>query len=145
MYLTFNVERLLLPVTADLQQKLQHIATQHNLPTTSTSALTFNFRDTGYSAESGGWHPVEIRIEQENDQWHFSYITDFSYVGYPYPELAKEVDFDFDNNRASVLYSWEEVITDTRVAEFYQMWEHNFVAYVEMEAFDEIKVTVENQ
>lgn len=145
MHLTFNVERLLLPVTADLQQKLQTIATQHNLPTTSTSALTFNFRDTGYSAESGGWHPVEIRIEQENDQWHFSYITDFSYVGYPYPELAKEVDFDFDNNRASVLYSWEEVITDSRVAEFYQMWEHNFVAYVEMEAFDEIKVTAENQ
>ncbi|MCD9475486.1 DUF2787 domain-containing protein [Photobacterium phosphoreum] len=145
MHLTFNVERLLLPVTSNLQQKLQHIATQHNLPTTSTSALTFNFRDTGYSAESGGWHPVEIRIEQENGQWHFSYITDFSYVGHPYPELAKEVDFDFDNNRASVLYSWEELITDSRVIEFYQMWEHNFVAYVEMEAFDEIKVTAENQ
>ncbi|MCD9464484.1 hypothetical protein CJF25_16080 [Photobacterium phosphoreum] len=145
MHLTFNVERLLLPVTENLQQKLQHITTQHNLPTTSTSALTFNFRDTGYSAESGGWHPVEIRIEQENDQWHFSYITDFSYVGYPYPELAKEVDFDFDNNRASVLYSWEEVITDSRVAEFYQVWEMNFLAYVEMEVFDEIKVTAENQ
>ncbi|WP_318496163.1 DUF2787 domain-containing protein [Photobacterium leiognathi] len=145
MHLTFNVERLLLPVTVDLQQKLQHIATQHDLPTTSTSALTFNFRDTGYSAESGGWHPVEIRIEQENGQWHFSYITDFSYVGYPYPELAKEVDFDFDNNRASVLYSWEELITDSRVIEFYQMWERNFVAYVEMEVFDEIKVAAENQ
>ncbi|PSW63877.1 DUF2787 domain-containing protein [Photobacterium leiognathi subsp. mandapamensis] len=145
MHLTFNVERLLLPVTVDLQQKLQHIATQHDLSTTSTSALTFNFRDTGYSAESGGWHPVEIRIEQENDQWHFIYITDFSYVGYPYPELAKEVDFDFDNNRASVLYSWEELITDSRVIEFYQVWEMNFLAYVEMEVFDEIKVTAENQ
>ncbi|HIF9262785.1 TPA: DUF2787 domain-containing protein [Photobacterium damselae] len=145
MHLTFSVERLLLPVTVDLQQKLQHIATQYNLPITSTSALTFNFRDTGYSAESGGWHPVEIRIEQENGQWHFSYITDFSYVGYPYPELAKEVDFDFDNNRASVLYSWEELITDSRVIEFYQMWERNFVAYVDMEVFDEIKVTAENQ
>ncbi|NVH52900.1 DUF2787 domain-containing protein [Photobacterium damselae subsp. damselae] len=145
MHLTFSVERLLLPVTVDLQQKLQHIATQYNLPTTSTSALTFNFRDTRYSAESGGWHPVEIRIEQENGQWHFSYITDFSYVGYPYPELAKEVDFDFDNNRVSVLYSWEELITDSRVIELYQMWERNFVAYVEMEVFDEIKVTAENQ
>ncbi|WP_336603122.1 DUF2787 family protein [Photobacterium leiognathi] len=89
--------------------------------------------------------PVEIRIEQENRQWHFSYITDFSYVGHPYPELAKEVDFDFDNNRASVLYSWEELITDSRVIEFYQMWERNFVAYVEMEVFDEIKVAAENQ
>ena len=145
MHLTFNVERLLLPVTANLQQKLQHIATQHNLPTTSTSALTFNFRDTGYSAESGGWHPVEIRIEQENDQWHFSYITDFSYVGYPYPELSKEVDFDFDNGIASFLFMKQVPISCDDVMDFYQVWEMNFLAYVEMEVFDEIKVTAENQ
>ncbi|MCD9517039.1 DUF2787 domain-containing protein [Photobacterium carnosum] len=145
MHLTFNVERLLLPVTSNLQQKLQHIATQHNLPTTSTSALTFNFRDTGYSAENGGWHPVEIRIEQENDQWHFSYITDFSYVGYPYPELAKEVDFDFDNGIASFLFMKQVPISCDDVMDFYQVWEMNFLAYVEMEVFDEIKVTAENQ
>ena len=145
MHLTFNVERLLLPVTANLQQKLEHIATQHNLPTTSTSALTFNFRDTGYSAENGGWHPVEIRIEQENDQWHFSYITDFSYVGHPYPELAKEVDFDFDNGIASFLFMKQVPISCDDVMDFYQVWEMNFLAYVEMEVFDEIKVTAENQ
>ena len=145
MHLTFNVERLLLPVTANLQQKLEHIATQHNLPTTSTSALTFNFRDTGYSAENGGWHPVEIRIEQENDQWHFSYITDFSYVGHPYPELAKEVDFDFDNGIASFLFMKQVPISCDDVMDFYQMWEMNFLAYVEMEVFDEIKVAAENQ
>ena len=145
MHLTFNVERLLLPVTANLQQKLQTIATQHNLPTTSTSALTFNFRDTGYSAESGGWHPVEIRIEQENDQWHFSYITDFSYVGHPYPELAKEVDFDFDNGIASFLFMKQVPISCDDVMDFYQVWEMNFLAYVEMEVFDEIKVAAENQ
>lgn len=145
MHLTFNVERLLLPVTSNLQQKLQHIATQHNLPTTSTSALTFNFRDTGYSAENGGWHPVEIRIEQENGQWHFSYITDFSYVGHPYPELAKEVDFDFDNGIASFLFMKQVPISCDDVMDFYQVWEMNFLAYVEMEVFDEIKVTAENQ
>ncbi|WP_318463502.1 DUF2787 domain-containing protein [Photobacterium leiognathi] len=145
MHLTFNVERLLLPVTVNLQQKLQHIATQHNLPTTSTSALTFNFRDTGYSAESGGWHPVEIRIEQENDQWHFIYITDFSYVGHPYPEFAKEVDFDFDNGIASFLFMKQVPISCDDVMDFYQVWEMNFLAYVEMEVFDEIKVTAENQ
>lgn len=145
MHLTFNVERLLLPVTVDLQQKLQHIATQDNLPTTSTSALTFNFRDTGYSAESGGWHPVEIRIEQENGQWHFSYITDFSYVGHPYPELAKEVDFDFDSGIDSFLFMKQVPISNDDVMDFYQVWEMNFLAYVEMEVFDEIKVAAENQ
>ncbi|GAK85917.1 hypothetical protein JCM19238_3507 [Vibrio ponticus] len=97
MNLTFNVERLLLPVTVDLQSKLEQIVNEQHLPIETTKALTFNFRDTSYSAEDGGWHPVEIRIEQENGQWHFCYITDFSYVGDPYPELAKEVDFDFSS------------------------------------------------
>ncbi|MGR5450985.1 hypothetical protein ACP3V3_14760 [Vibrio sp. PNB22_3_1] len=31
MNLTFNVERLLLPVTQDLQDKLEQIANQHDL------------------------------------------------------------------------------------------------------------------
>lgn len=143
MNLTFSVEGLLLPVSLDLQDKLEQIANQHDLPTPSTTALTFNFRDTSYSAESGGWHPVEIRIEQENGQWHFSYITDFSYVGYPYPELAKDVDFDFANGEVVFQNMQPLPISDMSVMDFYQMWEMNFLAYVGMEAFDEIKVAVD--
>ncbi|MGS0677219.1 DUF2787 domain-containing protein [Shewanella sp. 125m-1] len=143
MNLTFNVERLLLPVTVDLQDKLNEIANQQNLPTASTKALTFNFRDTSYSAESGGWHPVEIRIEQEDGQWHFSYITDFSYVGHPYPELAKEVDFDFDNGLVSFAYMRPQPISEISAMDFYQMWEMNFLAYVGMDVFDEIKVATD--
>ncbi|NOH25228.1 DUF2787 family protein [Vibrio europaeus] len=130
MNLVFDAERLLLPVTQDLQNKLEQIANQHDLPTASTRALTFNFRDTSYSAESGGWHPVEIRIEQHQEQWHFCYITDFSYVGFPYPELAKEVDFDFANGEAAFLYIPPQPISDRNVIDFYQMWELNFMTYV---------------
>ncbi|OQQ05421.1 hypothetical protein BK411_17435 [Vibrio splendidus] len=143
MNLTFDVERSLLPVSKDLRSKLEQIANQHDLPTASTTALTFNFRDSSYSAESGGWHPVEIRIEQEDGQWSFSYITDFSYVGYPYPELAKEVDFDFANGEAAFLYMPPQPISDTNVIDFYQMWELNFMTYLHMEVFDEIKITVD--
>ena len=143
MNLTFSVEGLLLPVSVDLQDKLNEISNQNNLPTLLTKALTFNFRDTSYSAENGGWHPVEIRIEQENGQWSFSYITDFSYVGYPYSELAKEVDFDFANGEVVFQYMQPLPISDMSVMEFYQMWEMNFLAYVGMEAFDEIKVAVD--
>ncbi|MGR5553499.1 DUF2787 family protein [Vibrio alfacsensis] len=143
MNLTFNVERLLLPVTQDLQNKLEQIANQHDLPTATTTALTFNFRDTSYSAEDGGWHPVEIRIEQENGQWHFSYITDFSYVGYPYPELAKEVDFDFDNGEFSMMFMPTLPISEISVMDFYQDWDLNFMTYLHMDAFDEITVTAE--
>lgn len=143
MNLTFSVEGLLLPVSVDLQDKLNEISNQNNLPTLLTKALTFNFRDTSYSPEDGGWHPVEIRIEQENGQWSFSYITDFSYVGYPYPELAKDVDFDFANGEVVFQYMQPLPISDMSVMEFYQMWEMNFLAYVGMEAFDEIKVAVD--
>ncbi|UPR51795.1 DUF2787 domain-containing protein [Vibrio cyclitrophicus] len=143
MNLVFDAKRLLLSVSKDLRSKLEQIANQHDLPTASTRALTFNFRDTSYSAESGGWHPVEIRIEQEDGQWSFSYITDFSYVGYPYSELAKEVDFDFTNEEAAFLYMPPQPINDTRVIDFYQMWELNFMTYLHMEVFDEIQVTVD--
>lgn len=143
MNLTFNVERLLLPVTVDLQTKLEQIASEHHLPTEITKALTFNFRDTSYSAEDGGWHPVEIRIEQEHGQWHFCYITDFSYVGHPYPELVKEVDFDFANGEFSMLFMPSQPICDESVMEFFQMWELNFMTYLDMDAFDEITVSVD--
>lgn len=53
MNLVFDAKRLLLSVSKDLRSKLEQIANQHDLPTASTRALTFNFRDTSYSAESG--------------------------------------------------------------------------------------------
>ncbi|EHU9520949.1 DUF2787 domain-containing protein [Vibrio vulnificus] len=144
MKMIFTTEKLLLPVTTDLQGKLEQIANQHDLPTASTRALTYNFRDASYSAEDGGWHPVEIRIEQHQEQWHFSYITDFSYVGYPYPELVIEVDFDFANGEAIFLYMSPQPINDKRVIDFYQMWELNFMTYLHhMDVYDEITITID--
>ncbi|CAE6879438.1 hypothetical protein ACOMICROBIO_NCLOACGD_00156 [Vibrio sp. B1ASS3] len=143
MNLTFNVERLLLPVSADLQDVLNMVVDRSHKLTSSTQSLVINFRDSSYGAESGGYHPVEIRLVKTSEQWVFDYITDFSYVGYPYPELVKEVDFDFSSGFAQLLYQFEESITDERVHEFYSMWELNFLSYIEMDAFDEIEVTVD--
>jgi hypothetical protein len=145
MHLTFNVERLLLPVSEALQDVLQDITRQQGKFTVETKALTFNFRDSQYSAEAGGWHPVEIRIQQEAGQWRFSYITDFSYQGYPDAELAKEVDFDFELGVLSLLLGNPLRISELGSVNLYQLWESNFLAYVSMGTFDEIEVTVENQ
>lgn len=143
MNLTFNVERLLLPVSVDLQDVLNMVVDRSHKLTSSTQSLVLNFRDSSYCAESGGFHPIEIRLIRVGKQWVFDYITDFNYVGYPYPELVKEVDFDFSSGLANFLYQFEESITDERVHEFYSMWESNFLSYVEMDAFDEIEVTVD--
>ncbi|MBF0620938.1 MAG: DUF2787 family protein [Magnetococcales bacterium] len=51
------------------------------------------FHDPSYSAETGGYHPVEVMI---NGKGQIQYVTDLAYVGPPpYAELEKELDFDF--------------------------------------------------
>lgn len=55
-------------------------------------SLTLNFRDPSYSAEQGGYHPVEIRLDREAKDWVLCYATDFAYAG---GELEKEIDICF--------------------------------------------------
>ncbi|EKB3555037.1 DUF2787 domain-containing protein [Vibrio fluvialis] len=143
MSLVFNTERFLLPVRIDLQDALNRVISKSGKWTPMIQSVVFNFRDSSYSSENGGFHPVEIRLVRCNDQWIFDYITDFAYCGGPYPELVKEVDFNFSSGTASFSYVPDLPITSNDVAEFYSMWESNFLSYVEMGVFDEIKVTVD--
>ncbi|EPB6520540.1 DUF2787 family protein [Vibrio parahaemolyticus] len=144
MNLTFDVERLLLPVSVDLQDALNRVISESGKWTPMLQSVVINFRDSSYNAESrSGFHPVEIRLVRLYDQWIFDYITDFAYCGGPYPELVKEVDFNFSSGTASFSYVPELPITSREVMEFYSMWESNFLSYVEMGVFDEIKVTVD--
>jgi hypothetical protein len=71
---------LTLPVTKLFQQ---HIATllAEQSQQTSVRAVVINFRDPDYSAESGGFHPVEMRFIRQDNEWYFDYVTDFSYMG----------------------------------------------------------------
>ncbi|HFQ5215016.1 TPA: DUF2787 domain-containing protein [Vibrio vulnificus] len=143
MSLVFNTEKFLLPVSIDFQDALNRVISKSGKWTPMIQSVVFNFRDSSYSSENGGFHPVEIRLVRCNDQWIFDYITDFAYCGGPYPELVKEVDFNFSSGTASFSYVPDLPITSNDVAEFYSMWETNFLGYVEMCVFDEIKVTVD--
>ncbi|ELI5735517.1 DUF2787 domain-containing protein [Vibrio fluvialis] len=143
MKLVFDTERLLLPISTSIQDALNRVISESGKWTPMIQSVVFNFRDSYYSSENGGWHPVEIRLVCLYDQWIFDYITDFAYCGGPYPELVKEVDFNFSSGTASFSYVPELPITSSDVAEFYSMWESNFLSYVEMGVFDEIKVTVD--
>ncbi|TYK66010.1 DUF2787 family protein [Colwellia echini] len=96
-------------------------------PHENEKAVTINFRDPDYSADRGGYHPVEIRLENEGDEWRFSYITDFCHVGSGYmAELAKELDWDFD---AGVFNSLFGTYPIEQTIEMFQVWESNFVYY----------------
>lgn len=97
-------------------------------PYENNEAVVLNFRDPNYSADDGGYHPVEIRLENEGDAgWRFCYITDFCYVGSgSIAELAKDLDFDFDAGIFQNLYGTYPI---EQAIEMFQVWESNFVYY----------------
>ncbi|MGC3835589.1 DUF2787 family protein [Moritella viscosa] len=107
--------------------------------TTYQQALTLSYLTSEINSEDGGFHPVEISITNHNGLWQFDYITSFSYQGYHYPELAKEIDFDMRNGTGLVyplpMCSLHEVM------DFYPTWEMNFCNYQSFAAFDEVKVS----
>lgn len=100
----------------------------------ASQALTFNFRDPDYSAEYGGYHPVEIRIERYQDYWQLIYMTDFSYQGHPFAELAKEIDICFTRLRFTTLFGGEHCAIANY--QFINTFICNFIEYHAMDAFE---------
>ena len=142
----------LLPVSNKLNQCLvdtlnQHIQHDYELSAQliGATSITFNFRDQSYSAKNGGFHPVEIRLmKQPNDSWEYVYITDFAYVGSHSPELVKDLDFDFLNGEwfTHYLQGYLRINNDAAAIELYGLWEHNFLAYFDMDFYDHIEISV---
>lgn len=100
-----------------------------------STGVTFNFRDPDYSAESGGYHPVEISVD---GQGRIQYITDFAYYGSgPFAELDKEIDFDFGYR---VFQHMGREFPIERGASLFRLWQSNFCSYVERQVF-EVTVT----
>lgn len=99
-------------------------------------AVILNFRDKSYSAESGGFHPVEISI---GDDGVIRYITDFSYVGLEFPELAIDLDWDFTSGKFQTLYTYDKV---DEGLELFNIWQLNFIYYNQIGAYDEVEITI---
>jgi len=97
----------------------------------SDGYLTLSFRDPTYSAETGGYHPVEILINAEGS---VQYITDFSFVGQGgYAELVKELDFDFS------LGLFQHMGRDYPLeqgAELFKIFQSNFCSYYESGVYE---------
>ncbi|ODW58660.1 hypothetical protein BBL88_06365 [Vibrio parahaemolyticus] len=103
--------------------------------------VTINFRDSSYSPEADGFHPVEVCFTKFNgSHCHLLYITNFSFSSSYSPELARDLDFDIGNNAFFARYSGWQCLDSNDVREIYQLWERNFLAYLDMDAYDEIKV-----
>ncbi|BDA01656.1 DUF2787 domain-containing protein [Vibrio vulnificus] len=142
--LTFTASTL--PVSKQLHTLLSEHFNAHllNSETLTTSRyLVFNFRDKSYSAEEGGFHPVEIAICQTStEEWSIEYITDFAYMGNYYPELERNLDFDFRVGQFFVAYrGWLPMQYSRDAKDLYRLWECNFLAYIDTDAYNEVTVT----
>ncbi len=125
-----------LPVTKALSEALAKL-----VKNIDSNYVTLNFRDPNYSAEAGGYRPVEINLVLHQQQWHINYITEFTYMGIGYfAELAKALDFDFGSNLFQTIFG---VYGIEAGREIYPTWEQNFLCYwQELDVF-QITVTTE--
>lgn len=146
-----NNTPMLLPVSKEVNQCIVNELNQQCKdnpellsPLRDSNRIVFNFRDKNYNAKNGGFHPVEIGMTKEKDNnWQYAYITDFAYVGIDFPELTKEIDFDFLNAEwfASYEEGYSSIKNNTAASELYGLWECNFLAYVDMDAYDDITIS----
>jgi len=91
------------------------------------NGVVINFKDPDYSAEEGGYHPIEIAL---NEEGCLLYITDFAYVyDGPFTELEKELDFDFSQGLFQQLGIDYPITQGTSL---YELWEKNFLSYHSM-------------
>ncbi|MDM2817584.1 DUF2787 domain-containing protein [Citrobacter sp. CK197] len=97
------------------------------------TAVSLLFKDLFYSAENGGYHPVEIRLISRNDEWYFDYITDFSYMGVVYPELEKEIDFSWSQQYVFLAHVGDLPVNAGR--ELFELWQSNFIQYHAMNVY----------
>ncbi len=126
MKLNFN-EVQGFPVPVELFEIINQSLTGTSLPKGDFNAITLNFRDPDYSADTGGYHPVEIRMEKQNELWQLVYITDFSYQGGPFPELVKEIDVCFISKQVFNLFiGW---LQNRNAKELLTLFIGNFIAY----------------
>jgi hypothetical protein len=97
------------------------------------SAAYIHFRDkSGYTAEHGGFRPVEIYI---NEAGIIQYITEFCYVGTPpMEELAKSADFDLSQSVYQDL-SGCYPLKSSDVRSFWKLWVGNFIEYHKMDIY----------
>lgn len=146
-----NLIPMLLPISKKLNQCIVNELNQQCKdtpellsPLSDSNSIIFNFRDKSYNAKNGGFHPVEIALTKEADNtWQYAYITDFAFVGSHFPELAKEIDFDFLSAEWFASYEgrYTSIKGNDAALELYSLWECNFLAYVEMDSYDDITIT----
>ncbi|HIH5427776.1 MULTISPECIES: DUF2787 family protein [Morganellaceae] len=136
--MTIHQSGLRLPIAQAFSQLLLHelnnSVINSAIDLTLVRAVTMNFRDPLYSAETGGFHPVEIRLLRLHEQWLFDYVTDFSFMGNYYPELEKELDVCW--SQGYIYHFMMGDIDEEEGGALFELWQRNFIQYHKMKCYE---------
>lgn len=136
--MTIHQSGLRLPIAQAFSQlllnELDNSVINSAIDLTSVRAVTMNFRDPLYSAETGGFYPVEIRLLRLHEQWQFDYVTDFSYMGSYYPELEKELDICW--SQGYIYHFMMGDIDEEEGGALFELWQRNFIQYHKMKCYE---------
>lgn len=120
--MTISTDRLPWPLSCKLINILEEEMRRNGINISVGAILTF--RDPNYSADKGGWHPVEIAVGPGG---RIEYITDLAFCGsQPHCELTKELDFDFSLGLFQH-FGVEYPIQQGR--DIFRLWQSNFLTY----------------
>ncbi len=129
---TLTTDACPFPLTRAMVKHLNAVLAKHP----QASSVVINYRNPDYSADTGGYHPVEIAIQQGCIQ----YIIDFTYYGRgDMAELGKELYFDFGLQRFGFI-SQDYPLEEGRAA--FKVWQCNFTGFLKDEVFE---ITVSDQ
>lgn len=105
-------------------------------------SITLNYSNPDYTAKSGGYRPVEIRLERKQDnRWHICYVTEFTYIPTPFGhESTYAIDFDFSRGIGYQLGMTSEPIT--AYGSLFSLWQRNFCRYHSYDTY-QCKISIE--
>ena len=123
-----------------INSEVSAITGAKSAPHSDPQAVVLIFRDSEYSADGGGFHPVEIRLSKYNHHYQLIYITDFAYHGCPHAELVKEIDVSFQAKQVYHLYGgW---LNKQESLELIELFIGNFIEYHAMGVYT-VEITFE--
>jgi hypothetical protein len=108
-------------------------------------SYVFNWRDKSYSADAGGFRPVEVALEVSNqgEVKKLVYITELQFAGMgAHAELIKGTDFDFLAGTMEGEYLFGRIragVESEEAKEFLALYLQNFCRYVSSNCLDEFE------
>ena len=134
-----SLNKTALPISLALLDTLNNVLNKHT--GLVESHHTIHFSNKHYSAEHGGYHPVEIALKKDiNNKYTILCITDLSFNGYPYPTLEQDIEFDFTHATVFTRYYGLKSMTPPNTDKLYTLWESRFIVNFAKGVYNQIEL-----